>query len=198
MTAARAVAERDTLLELIAIATHDINNPLQSLVVLLELALDEAHPESDAYVRAQQCLMAGERIRALSSALAGLGRSRPQDAAAAWGRVHGLLSRRFDRFGIHVGADLSRLDRRPFPVELELPLLGACMLVIATAAAGARGVRMALSGEPDPLRLSLAVEAAEPLAWEPVALARLGALANDTVRIEIAAEQVTLRAGGGA
>ncbi len=198
MTAARAVAERDTLLELIAIATHDINNPLQSLVVLLELALDEAHPESDAYVRAQQCLMAGERIRALSSALAGLGRSRPQDAASAWARVHGLLSRRFDRFGIGVGADLSRLERLAFPPELELPLLGACMLVIATAAAGARGMRVDLRGEPDPLRLSLAVEAAEAIEWEPAALARLAALATASVRIEIEPERLTLWAGGGA
>lgn len=193
---ARAQAQRDALSELIAIATHDINNPLQSLVVLLELSIDDALPGSDAQARLQQCLVAADRIRVLSSALGGLVRARPLDGPGAWTRVHGLLVRRFDRFAITVAPDFSALAKLPFPGELEFSLLCACLVVIATASHDSVPRRLEVVGV-SPAGVELVLSEMPSAGWDPVAHGRLLALADANLDIRTTPGTISLLARGG-
>lgn len=193
---ARAQAQRDALSELIAIATHDINNPLQSLVVLLELSIDDVMPGSDAQGRLQQCLVAADRIRVLSSALGGLVRARPQDGPGVWARVNGLLARRFERFAVTVAADFSALAKQVFPPALEFSLLSACLVVIATATSDSFPRRLEIEAAADPPRASLRLRDAPASGWEPAALGRLMALADANVDIQTSSDSISLVARG--
>lgn len=97
---AAATADRDALIELIAVFTHDLNNPLQTVLVLSELALDETIPGTEGRARAEQCLTAADRLRVLAQAMSGLFRGRPLRSDALWERLRTLLGRRFERHGI--------------------------------------------------------------------------------------------------
>src|SRR5690606_28468532 len=71
----QAEAQREVLLEAMEIFTHDLSNPLQSLIVLTELALDDTPEGTEEYDRCRQSLEAAERMRTLVQGLAGLTRS---------------------------------------------------------------------------------------------------------------------------
>jgi signal transduction histidine kinase len=128
---AAASADRDALIELIAVFTHDLNNPLQTVLVLSELALDETIPDTEGRTRAEQCLQAAERLRVLALAMSGLFRGRPLRAEALWDRVRTLLGRRFERHGIT--AELTTGE----PRDAQLPAL--CERLVFTFALAAIG-----------------------------------------------------------
>ena len=63
MSAESDSATLEILLEALEIFAHDLSNPLQSLIVLTELALDDAAPNSEDELRCRQTLEAAERMR---------------------------------------------------------------------------------------------------------------------------------------
>lgn len=177
-----AVAARDTLVELLSIVTHDLNNPLQSLIVLLELSVDDAPVGSENRARAEQCQLAAERIKTLTAALAGLLRGRREDGPRVWARAEALLGRRFERVGIPSRANVGALADITLPNEFFFALCGACLLVLGTANVGVRGLELRVSGAVvagGDAKLVLAlvttgeVAGAVVPAWEPAAAQRL-------------------------
>jgi signal transduction histidine kinase len=132
---AAATADRDALIELIAVFTHDLNNPLQTVLVLSELALDETMQGTEGRARAEQCLTAADRLRVLAQAMSGLFRGRPLRAEALWERLRTLLGRRFERHGIAI--ELAACD----PPGAILPAL--CERIVFTVALGAIGAAAA-------------------------------------------------------
>jgi signal transduction histidine kinase len=136
--ALRASGQRDALLELLAVLSHDLNNPLQTLLVLSELGLDEAPAGSEAHDRAIQCLAAADRLKVLTQAMGGVLRGRPQDAAQLWSRTAVMLGRRLDRYGVAVTLELDVLTGFALAVEAEWAMLAGALAVIATAATSAR------------------------------------------------------------
>lgn len=188
-----AIAARETLIELLSVATHDLNNPLQSLIVLLELSVDDAPAGSEARVRAEQCQLAAERIRTLTAALAGLLRGRREDGPRVWERAQALLGRRFERMGITTRVDVSRLADIAMPGPFFFGLCSACLVVLATATGGAlRGHALAIDGgiqsgdAPGSVSIELtllpvdASAAPSPPEWDPVALGRLLAIVGES------------------
>jgi signal transduction histidine kinase len=177
-----AVAARDTLVELLSIVTHDLNNPLQSLIVLLELSVDDAPAGSETRTRAEQCQQAAERIKTLTAALAGLLRGRREDGPRVWARAEALLGRRFERVGIPSRADVQALADLTLPNEFFFALCGACLLVLGTASnVGVRGLELRVTGAvvAGDAQLALALVATGEVpgavapAWEPAAAQRL-------------------------
>jgi hypothetical protein len=208
-TALGAIAARETLIELLSVATHDLNNPLQSLIVLLELSVDDAAPGSEARARAEQCQIAAERIRALTAALAGLLRGRREDGPRIWDRAQALLGRRFERLGVTTRVDLSRLADIAMPSTFFFGLCAACLVVLATAAGGAlRGHELAIEGSSQTadgtgtvsMDLSIApVDASaapSPSEWDPIALQRLVAIVGESpeMRAVVARGRILLSA----
>jgi signal transduction histidine kinase len=129
-----AAADRDSLIELISVFTHDLNNPLQTVLVLSELALDETMPGTEGRTRAEQCLQAADRLRVLAQAMSGLFRGRPLRAEALWDRLRTMLGRRFERHGIAL--ELTTGD----PRDALLPALcERIVFTMALAAIGAAG-----------------------------------------------------------
>lgn len=132
----RVQAERDALLELIAIFTHDLSNPLQSLTVLCELALDEAPPDTEEHLRSRQCLEAAERMRKLIHGLSGVTRHAdgPRSCAEMVRRITDLLSRRFDRHAIELTIDIGPLQKLVPPPQVEPALLNLLLGIVAASA----------------------------------------------------------------
>jgi len=188
-----AIAARETLIELLSVATHDLNNPLQSLIVLLELSVDDAPPGSDARMRAEQCQLAAERIRNLTAALAGLLRGRREDGPRVWERAQALLGRRFERMGVTTRVDVSRLADIAIPGPFFFGLCAASLVVLATATGGAlRGHELSIHGGTQPgegagsVSMDLALTpvdasaAPSPAEWDPAALGRLLAIVGES------------------
>jgi hypothetical protein len=184
-----AIAAREVLVELLSVATHDLNNPLQSLIVLLELTVDDAPAGSEARQRAEQCQLAAERIRTLTAALAGLLRGRREDGPRVWERAQALLGRRFDRMGLVTRVDVSRLADIAMPSPVFFALCAAGLVVLATASGGAlRGYELSIQGaaQPDGVSLDLGLTAVDasatpsPPDWDDAALARLRAIVAES------------------
>ncbi len=143
---AAATADRDALIELIAVFTHDLNNPLQTVLVLSELALDETIPGTEGRARAEQCLTAADRLRVLAQAMSGLFRGRPLRADALWERLRTLLGRRFERHGITPTLVAHE------PRDALLPAL--CERIVFTLALGAIGAAASSARRQHALELS--------------------------------------------
>jgi hypothetical protein len=208
-TANGAIAARETLIELLSVATHDLNNPLQSLIVLLELSVDDAAPGSEARVRAEQCQLAAERIRTLTAALAGLLRGRREDGPRVWDRAQALLGRRFERMGITTRVDVSKLADIAMPSAFFFGLCAACLVVLSTATGGAlRGHELSVDGatqttdEASVVSMDLALQpvdasaAPSPADWDPAALQRLLAIVDESpeLRAVVARGRILLTA----
>lgn len=177
-----ASAQRDALLELVSVLAHDLNNPLQTLLVLSELALDESPAGSEAHDRAKQCLAAADRLKVLTQAMGASLRGRPQDIQQVWTRVQTMLGRRLERYGVVVTTQLAALGSTPFGGEAEWAVLLAVLAVIATAAASTErrhelAIVGSLDGEHAQLELGMAAVDAQgvrrPLAFQPQAVTRL-------------------------
>ncbi len=133
--ARQAESRREVLLEALEIFTHDLSNPLQSLIVLTELALDDALPGSEEHERCRQCLEAAERMRTLVQGLAGLTRSidGPRNTGAVVERFISVLSRRWERHSLRLSVDLGAVERVPAPRNLETVLLNLGLAAVAAA-----------------------------------------------------------------
>ena len=133
--ARRAEAQRAVLLEALEIFTHDLSNPLQSLIVLTELALDDSPPGTEEHERNKQSLEAAERMRTLVQGLAGLTRSidGPRNTAAVVDRFSSVLSRRWERHSVRLSIDLGLIERTPTPPTLETVLLSLGLAAVAAA-----------------------------------------------------------------
>lgn len=134
-------AEGDTarlhiLLEALEIFAHDLSNPLQSLIVLTELALDDALAGSEDEQRCRQTLEAAERMRTLVTGLAGLtrGAEGPRQTKTTVDRFAEVLSRRWERHRIELEIDLGDVERSASPPELDTALLNLGLGAVATAA----------------------------------------------------------------
>ena len=131
--ARRVSPESEMLLELIGLFTHDLSNPLQSLTVLLELALDELSPTAESALKVGQSLEAVERLRQMIRDLSAFARTRTDDVgnldcATAIRRVIGVLERRFERGSIETTIDLQRLEGAPLPgTRIEFATLSALL-----------------------------------------------------------------------
>lgn len=131
----QAEAQRDVLLEVLEIFTHDLSNPLQSLIVLSELALDDTPEGTEDYDRVRQSLEAAERMRTLVQGLAGLTRSidGPRNAKTVVDRIESVLSRRWERHQIRVSIDMGMIERTPTPAVLQTVLLNIGLATVAVA-----------------------------------------------------------------
>lgn len=129
MSVRRVVAEREALIELLGIFTHDLSNPLQSITVLCELGLDEAEDGSDDQIRVQQCLEAAQRMRLILQSMGGMARNLrgATDLTSIISRVMKVLSRRFDRHNTKVELRLEHPEPTPAPDGLEFALLSTCL-----------------------------------------------------------------------
>jgi signal transduction histidine kinase len=162
---AAATADRDALIELISVFTHDLNNPLQTVLVLSELALDETMPGTEGRTRAEQCLQAADRLRLLAQAMSGLFRGRPLRAEALWDRVRTLLGRRFERHCIT--AELTTGEPRDalLPALCERLVFTLALAAIGAAATSGRRnhvLELACNPASDGVALSAALFAVEP------------------------------------
>lgn len=188
-TAAAASAQRDALLELVSVLAHDLNNPLQTLLVLSELALDETAPGTEANDRARQCLAAADRLKVLTQAMGASLRGRPQDIQQLWTRGQVMLGRRLERYGVVVNSQLGALGSTSFTGEAEWAVLLALLAVIATAAGSpVRRHELEIVGELDgqDARLVLVLVAVDPdgtrrpLVFQEQAVTRLRDVAPGT------------------
>jgi signal transduction histidine kinase len=131
----QAEAQREVLLEALEIFTHDLSNPLQSLIVLTELALDDTPEGTEEYDRCRQSLEAAERMRTLVQGLAGLTRSidGPRTSRVVVDRFISVLSRRWERHQVRVSVDMGAIERTPTPANLETVLLNLGLATVAAA-----------------------------------------------------------------
>lgn len=182
-------AQRDVLVEVLGILCHDLNNPLQSLVVLLELGVDEAPEGSDTRARAEQCQAAAERIRVLTAALTGLLRELPEDGPRVWARVEALLRRRFERSSVTLAVDVRMLDGVPLPSGMCMVLCAVGLLVLASVSSADHGVVLSVRGHDTPTRRGLELEVRTtgdaPVRWNEAAAARLLAMAAADPRLVV-------------
>lgn len=140
-TLAAGKAQLEVLYELLEIFTHDLSNPLQSLIVLSELALDDAPEGSDDAERCQQTLEAAERMRTLVQGLGGIARRSdgPRNTRAAVDRVCEALSRRWDRHSISLSIDLGAIESTACSGSLDSALLAVVLGIISGVSEAERG-----------------------------------------------------------
>ncbi len=129
------------LQEAIAIFTHDLSNPLQSLTVLLELAEEDARSQ-DERARLRRALAAAEGMRSMLQEFAALSRaSRTDRRAATVGetirQATTILRRRFERLSIDLTADVARVEDARLPDgRTQWIVLGILLAGLAAMRAG--------------------------------------------------------------
>jgi signal transduction histidine kinase len=182
-------------LELLAVFTHDLSNPLQSITVLCELGMD---PDGGDDVAAQ-CLTASERMRTLIHGLSGFtrGLERPSEIGLVVGRLRALLARRFERHQLQVDFDYDSLSSRPSPPELELCLMTTCLGVIATMSELRVRGSFSLSARADGERAEVSVicktQQGAPIAPSAEHLERIRVLGGETIDVVHDGPQITFR-----
>ena len=170
-------AERDALLDIVAIFAHDLSNPLQSITVLCELGMDDATPGSEEHERATQCLEAADRMRSLIHSSAALirGRSSTAPLSNLVDRVTTLFARRFDRHAIQTQIELGAAADVRGVAGLEFALLNLLLGAVATASDSplkryTLHVR-AGKADTDGYQLTMSMQGANDAgAWQPVPL----------------------------
>lgn len=177
----KEAAERGALLELAAILTHDLSNPLQSITVLCELGLDE-EDLVEARRRNEQCLQAAERMRTLVHCYAGLVRNAQTrgPAALTLERLVPLLSRRFERHRITVQTEVHQDFVAPASFELAALVMLLGIVRSASARAGAGPCRVRLVIDHEALLASIGEVGGEPVGWAPGVVEDLQAIVADT------------------
>ena len=166
-TLAAGKAQLEVLYELLEIFTHDLSNPLQSLIVLSELALDDAPEGSDDAERCRQTLEAAERMRTLVQGLGGITRRSdgPRNTRAAVDRVCEALSRRWDRHSITLSIELGAIESTACSSSLDAALLNLALGIVSAVADEPRAdylltVRGQELDESDPPRCALEITCA--------------------------------------
>jgi hypothetical protein len=170
-------AERDALLDIVAIFAHDLSNPLQSITVLCELGMDDATPGTEEHERATQCLEAADRMRSLIHSFAALirGRSSTAPLSNLVERVTTLFARRFDRHSIQTQIELGEAAEVRGVSGLEFALLNLLLGAVATASDSPlkRYTLHVRGGKADSegYRLTMSMQGANDSgAWQPVPL----------------------------
>lgn len=128
-------ARLEVIFEVLDVFAHDLSNPLQSLIVLTELALEDALRGSEDELRCNQTLEAAERMRTLVTGLAGLtrGTEGPRQLRTAVDRFAEILSRRWERHRIELEIDLGAAEHMASPPELDTALLSLGLGAVAAA-----------------------------------------------------------------
>lgn len=160
----RSNAEQAALRELVRLIAHDLNNPLQSITLILEL-LELEVPGEEARERVRQCSKGAALMRHLVRDLAAVARPiRPDEVPtveATLDQTLGVLRRRLDRHGIELSRDTAAFaDRRLASTDeasaLRWTLLSALLGTIETAAhAEVERHRLRVTAHGDELRLAL-------------------------------------------
>ncbi len=134
----RAVA--DTVREAIALFTHDLSNPLQSMMVLIELAMDDV-PPGPAHGRLEQALGASTKMRDMLQSFARVCRvgSEHEGEAPAAGvalrRCTQMLQRRCERLHLAIHCHDEPVAAVPLPApQVELAMLGILLSAVAVLA----------------------------------------------------------------
>jgi len=142
-------ARLDVLLEALEIFIHDLSNPLQSLIVLTELALDDAPADSEDEQRCRQTLEAADRMRNLVIGLAGYirGNEGPRSARHSVDRFVHILSRRWERHRVELQIELGPVEQRPTPPLLDLALLNLGLAAVSTASDLAGSFLLTIRGQ---------------------------------------------------
>lgn len=193
----RAAAERDTLLELLAVFTHDLSNPLQSITVLCELGMDGPGSEDIT----AQCLSAAERMRALIHGLSGFtrGLDRPSEISLVGDRLQSLLARRFERHLLKASFDYTTISSKLAPAELEMCMAAICLGIIATASERRARGEFSLSTlhVDDELAIEIVCVDEDGSALTPsqAHLERARAIGGDTIGIFLEDSTIRLRFG---
>ena len=175
----KAIAERDALLSLAAILTHDLSNPLQSITVLCELGMEDDDP-AEGPRRAQQSLQAAERMRDLLHAYAALVRNvdRKTKVAAALERTAAMFRRRCERHRITLAIDVAQDFDGPRATGLGLVSLFLGLVRVAEENSGPFQADFAVDGPVTTITLRGAEGAVAP--WPADAIERIDdALADE-------------------
>ncbi len=182
--AADTAAEAEILLELLGVAAHDLSNPLQSLSVLLELAVDEAEAGEPVADKLEHALSAAEQLRGLIRGLADFSRGMPsaarrRTAGHALDQALGVCARRFERQRIALVRATEAVDAVA-PVDPRLPTVLLGCLLACVHAAGRSGmashqleVGASNGGETVEVIFSLTGDPGTPLALAPRDLDRI-------------------------
>lgn len=162
----KAAAERSALLDLAAILTHDLSNPLQSITVLCELGMEE-DDAGEAPRRAQQSLQAAERMRDLLHAYAALVRTadRPTKVSGAIERTSAMFARRCERHRIALETSVERDFEGPACTGLAVVTLYLGMVRTAEAGQGPFEARLVVDG--NAIRVSMVDTEGVPTPWAP-------------------------------
>lgn len=170
-------AEAEALRELLGVAAHDLSNPLQSLSVLLELALDELEPSSPIADKLESSLTAAEQLRGLIRGLAEFSRGEPGAMSRRTvGRVInaclGVCERRFERQRIALHRDTDAVEGlAPADPRLKgalLNLLLGCIQAAGRSGMSQHALSITAGGSNAAGRLFVTLhgEAGEPLALD--------------------------------
>lgn len=162
----RLGAELAALRDLVSVLAHDLSNPLQSLTVLLELALEEVPSNDPAHGKLDQSLNAAQRMRHLvrdlsEFARSGARRSSPATIGSSVDRCIGVLRRRFERQQIELSIELGQARERELAGPVDARALQSALmntLLGFVAAAGSSGFaehRLAILADGDVLELRL-------------------------------------------
>lgn len=190
-------AERNALLELAAILTHDLSNPLQSITVLCELGLDEEEL-SEARLRTEQCLEAAERMRTLVHCYAGLVRNAGSTGPATktLERLLPLLHRRFERHRITVSTSINEdfIAPEPFEFAVLVVLLG----ILRSASAGSSAYHVHMVVEQEGFAVSIDKVGEGPIQWATGVIEDVQAIVATEGRAHQEAGALRLAFGGAA
>jgi signal transduction histidine kinase len=166
---ARSRAEQESLRELVRLIAHDLNNPLQSITLILEL-LELDLQGTDSLERVHQCAEGAALMRLLVRNLGEIAREVQEDDLPSVkdtvDSALGVLRRRLDRNGIELARDTEGLAGRRLASAADASALRwtlvAALLAAIDAAANGPASRHRLSVEACPAGLRLAIVAADP------------------------------------
>jgi signal transduction histidine kinase len=191
----RAIAERDLLLELIAVFTHDLSNPLQSITVLSELRVDAVDDDERT---ARQCLAAARRMGELVHGLMGLTRS--QGHRTTIGRVvepiRSLIAGRIERHRLRVVIDVAEVANEAAAEPFALTCLCLVLGIVTSTPGRAAGGLLEIDGKRIGDRIRIRIHAIDalgaPMRPSLLHLERARALSAPSIELHGGSDEVLL------
>lgn len=155
-------AFRATQQELSGIFAHDLNNPIQTLMVLLETAQDLAGPESPNHRALGQCVTAVTTMRGMVSGLAAAMARGPEpddaDARETCARIIAGIRPRLQRDQIAVHTEFAPLGGVARCGILDVLLLNAVLGTLETLRSRGEGsLSLIATKAPDGARISVSI-----------------------------------------
>lgn len=138
-SSSRASFELTCFAELLGLLAHDLNNPLQSLTMLLELTLDDASLGPDGATKIRQALdavadMQGSIRNVAEFAQAGSRSSQSPTVHTSVERCTGIVQRRLQRQKFSICLDIGAIGQGPSGgLAFEFDVLAALLTLSATA-----------------------------------------------------------------